>query len=398
MSKQQPATNSTPIVPTFSELPRVQTKGSMIMVKGNLYISDGQEWIVSTASGRTLVDSENWTTFLTTGPTAKWTAFDPTRMDATVTNTTGSITLNQTPQSFSLVPEGSTLDHINYLVYRKGPDPKNSNFAGAVPGALGAYRLPDTGEFYVEATVSARQFLPPGSAFAGPVAAQIDNPKADARIGAASLAFLDEQTGCVFDIFITETVIYALVERLPFARPSFGGGLLTEYAAYTAMFPIAQRGGNQDPLYNVDTLDEYTKVAFAINKEKGYARYLVNDVEKLRVSDFGIAPAPETRVLDEGGIPSVQIINQLQVGFGIFLLSDASSPTTVSNTEGLVRLNPPPALYYNPRTVDATTGQKVAQTFASTTLSEIYSSPDAQGMSFRILPLGIYYQQVTNEQ
>lgn len=400
MSKQQPSTNGQVVIPTYSELPRVQTKGSLISVGGNLYISDGLSWQVAFASGRNLLDYEDWTTFRLSGPGAKWTAFDPTRMDATVTNATGKLTLNETPQSFTLAPIASTLSHITYLCYRNGPDLIRSSGAGASPTARGAYSAPDDGsELVFETSIAVSQYLPIGSAFVPAVAAEITDYKTDIRTGAGSFACLDEETYIVYDIFAVEGEFFVVEERLPFGRPSFGGSQATEYAAYTTIHPLCKRGGNRDPSNPVDMLQQFAKVAICYNRSRGYIRFLVEGEEKLRLDKIGIPPT-FGRVLDEGGAAAVVAPRQFRPGFGIFTLMDASPilASPGSTTQGIVRLNPaiPPFNYYNTTQYDVE-GNFVAQTFASTTLTDCYATPAAQGISMSLLPLSIYTQQVVTQ-
>ena len=245
------------------------------------------------------------------------------------------------------------LDHVKYLSYHKT-----------------AFTLPDDGsEVLYEVTASAKQTI--GTI---PVALQpgVTNPTSDLRIAGSAINTIDYATWMVYDVFFTDETIYAFYERLPFGRTDFGGSDVN-YHAFSHAIPIGSRD-------RTDPINDFVTVGIAINKSKGYVRWLVNGKEMFRVTDIGMPIDRKYRILDHGGISQRVTQNTLNVGFGTFTLLDMSNPsvsdpavTMVMAAAGNKDANTPllqlglPAQYIDPDQVNTTTGADVAATFLDNT-------------------------------
>lgn len=247
------------------------------------------------------------------------------------------------------------LDHVKYLAYHKQ-----------------AFVLPNDGsELLYEATVSAKQTI--GTipiAFADGVT----NPFSDLRLAGSAVNSIDYVSWMVYDIFLTDETIYAFYERLPFGRTDFGGSDVN-YHAFSHCIPIGKRN-RESPL------DDYVTVGIAVNKAKGYVRYLVNGQEKFRVTDIGAPLDRKYRILDHGGITQHISPSNWNIGFGNFTLLDMSNPCAASGDPAIAmkmvadanaNANTPLlqlgliGQYVDPDQVDIATGANIAATFLDTT-------------------------------
>ncbi|HEX2911253.1 MAG TPA: DUF6081 family protein [Chloroflexia bacterium] len=222
-------------------------------------------------------------------------------------------------------PYPGAFDHVKWLVYANHT--ASSGFPGfdALPGK----------ELVCQSTIAGQTFGTREQPFGN----YVMNPYDDLRLAAVAMPAIDFGTFSVFDTWLTDKHIYAFYEHLPFQRASLGGRY-DEYAAFSSAIPIADRTPGQ-----ADT------VAFAYDKSKGIARWLVNGVEKYRVSAIGFLPPREQMLIDHGGKPESFSPNQLDCGLGLFTLLDGYGP----GQRGLVRLNNPagPPAYLNPLTGQA---------------------------------------------
>lgn len=233
------------------------------------------------------------------------------------------------------------LDHVKYLVYRNQ-----------------SYKLPTDGsEVIYSGNMSVEQQFGnvPLSMIEG-----VTNLASDIRIAAGALNVIDYETWLVFDLFVSNESYYALVERLPFGKPSFGGSL-PDYHAYSHTVFLAKRE-RTSPGTDFDTL------SIAFNRKEGMARWMINGVEKFRVNNFGIPLDRTYRLLDHGGPDQVVELKQINVGFGTFTLLDMVNPDKdVSLSQAMVDAGSiapmlpllqlgPDYQYVDPTRVDRATG------------------------------------------
>jgi len=192
--------------------------------------------------------------------------------------------------------------------------------------------------------------------------ALVPTPDEDPRLAACainSIAFQEFNDGIgkgawlVADFFMTNNLLFALYERLPFGKPSFGGDL-NEYHAGTHFIPVAYR-----------TPDEWHKLGIAFNHQLGIIRWLINDVEVYRVTRVGFPLPLCDRALDHGGQPEEVFPQHLSFGFGTFTLLDAHHYNNGSCTPnpGLARLTSGDTVYRDPFSLDPAGQPQFPDTF-----------------------------------
>ena len=274
---------------------------------------------LSAPSLEKVLASDDFTTYSVGNPIDNWVYFQSgafTGNDATALAQNNELKLNPTPQAFTLtVPQGTDggLDHVKYLVYRKG-----------------AFTAPDDGnELVYEAEIAVNQtFAAPPQV---PVALQagVQNMNDDIRLCSGAINCIDYDTMMVFDCFMSNNIIYAFYERLPFLEPNWftaPNPINNTYHAFSHCIPIARRATGVETSTGQNPINDFVKVAIAYNRSRGYVRWLVNGVERYRVNRIGCALDAKYRVLDHGG-PDVQVdVRQLNFGFGLFTLLDMSLP------------------------------------------------------------------------
>jgi len=214
------------------------------------------------------------------------------------------------------VPSLGTLDHVKFLAYRSR-----------------AFVAPTNGdELVIETIMSAQQVGVSLNPFPKTL---VPNPNRDFRLAVGTQSTIDLANLLTFDVFITNEVIYALYEHLPFNKPNFGGPG-PDYAAFTYVIPI---GGIKD----FDPTTFLVKVGIAYNKQEGYVKWLVNGEERFRVTKIGFHIDPQFLVINHGGPETLYSPNSLNTGFGNFTLLDAVlSPHKVPTDQpALVLLNTP---------------------------------------------------------
>lgn len=222
-----------------------------------------------------------------------------------------TLTLGQEDENGGL-PGG--LDHVKWLVYANHL--ASSGYPGfdALPGRV----------LTCEATASGQTYGTAGHPFNDEIA----NPNDDLRLAAAAINAIDFESLMVFDFFITNETIYALYERLPFARP-----LLGDYAAFTFNIPIASTKKGQK---------HHFKISY--DKSAGIVRWIVDDEELFSIDRIGHRIDRSYMTLDHGGIEQDVSPAQLDCGMGMFTLLDAHQPSGT----GLVRLSNVADFYFNP--------------------------------------------------
>lgn len=224
------------------------------------------------------------------------------------------------PEFTSTVPQESGptslpggIDHVKWLVYA-------NRLAGSVPGfAATAGRV-----LSVSARVSARSFGTAGHPFGNAVT----DPDDDLRLGSAALNGIDFESWMVFDLFLTNTRIYAFYERLPFGREQLGN-----YAAFSFQIPLVKRKP-----------DHEHELSIAYDRAAGTVRWLVDGKERFRVDRIGRRIDRKYMTIDHGGVEEDVEPRQLDFGMGLFTLLDGRLPSG----EALVRLSSAPDFYFDP--------------------------------------------------
>jgi hypothetical protein len=148
-------------------------------------------------------------------------------------------------------------DHGKWLVYA-------NRYTNGIPGFAAEVGR----ELSVEATVSAQTFHTDQH----PFGTAVTNSEDDLRLASAALNGIDLESWMVFDIFLTNTRIYAFYERLPFGR----GAALGNYAAFSFQIPLADRRPG----------DEH-QLSTAYDRGAGTVRWIVDDKERFRVDRLG---------------------------------------------------------------------------------------------------------------
>lgn len=204
----------------------------------------------------------------------------------------------------STVPVGN--DHPKWLHYYKDP---------AV--------LPDAGELVYEAEVSVKQHIPVceiPSAFTSGPNPRVRNAFEDIRLASAGINVVDMSTWMVFDFFISDEMIYAFYERLPFGKTFWTNNEedpnnTTGYAAFSNGVPVMQRAP-------CDSM----RLGIGINKVRGYVKWYINGREVFSWERIGTRLPDKYKLLEHGGTAEIVTINSIYFGFGTFSLMDMALP------------------------------------------------------------------------
>lgn len=207
------------------------------------------------------------------------------------------------------------LDHLKWLVHA------NHTSVGGFPGFDAVPRQ----ELRFEAVIGGRTHGTSGHPFGGAVR----NPYGDPRLACVAMVAVDYESGLVCDFMLTNTRLYALYERIPFARTPDH-----HYAAFTYAVPAGTR----------QTEQEHT-LAIAYDRDAGVVRWLVEGREVYRVDRLGHRIDRRYLVLDHGGVEEMVRPRQFAPGMGLFTILDGGGPDGF----GLVRLSDQPDLYFDPR-------------------------------------------------
>jgi hypothetical protein len=211
------------------------------------------------------------------------------------------------------VPGG--LDHVKWLTYMNHT--ASSGFPGfdAEPGKVLSCKSVVGGRTY------GTENQPFGDA--------VDDPENDSRLAAFAMNAIDFESLMVFDFFMTNETIYALYERLPFARAALGN-----YAAFTYQVPVAP---------NEPGKLHHLKISY--DRKAGEVRWYIGARKVFEVDQLGHRlDSREHMTLDHGGTERNVEPRQLNCGMGMFTLLDAYRPSN----EALVRLSNTPDFYFNP--------------------------------------------------
>lgn len=130
----------------------------------------------------------------------------------------------------------------------------------------------------------------------------------DFRLGAPAMVTMDQETNVVFDFFLTNSGVFALYERAPFARDAFGN-----YAAFSFAVPVASRSPA-----------DWHRLAVSYDRDANTARWFVDGKVVLEVDRVGRWIDRRYMIIDVGGDEQIVSLNQLDCGIGMFTLLDAS--------------------------------------------------------------------------
>jgi hypothetical protein len=224
-------------------------------------------------------------------------------------------TLAPEPENPAGLP--GTLDHTKWMVHSTHIASTGLPGFDAEPGRLLTF----------ETTVSARTYGTAGHPFAEHVA----DPDADMRLAVAAVNCYDPRSLLVFDFFLTNSQIYAIYERLPFARPALG-----HYAAFTYAVPVARRAH-----------DERHALAISNDRAAGVMRWLIGGSEVFRVDRLGrYLESRQYLVIDHGGTEAPVEPAQINCGLSLFTMLDCCPPG--QGGPGLVRISAAGGYYFDP--------------------------------------------------
>src|SRR5262249_47038135 len=197
-----------------------------------------------------------------------------------------------------------SLHHVKWLVYLNHQSTRGYPGFDVTPGQT----------LTCEAWLSGRTFGTAAHSFG----AAVSDPNDDVRLVCCALNTFDFETGLVCNFFLTNARIYALYERLPFARDTLGN-----YAAFTCLIPVAER---------VPDAVHHLKVAY--EQAAGTVRWYVDGREVYRVDKLGCVGERQYLTLDHGGVEVEVSPTQLAAEMGLFTLLDGCRAD-----RGLVRLS-----------------------------------------------------------
>jgi hypothetical protein len=260
------------------------------------------------ASGPFVGDDGIASTSRAGGLTVRAKGTNPTTGEPAFTRTLGQEGAADNP---SALPGG--LDHVKWLAYM------NHLASSGVPG----FDAVAGQELAFQTGLSGESFGTAGH----PFGAAVRDPGDDVRLAAAAMTAIDFDTFMVFDLFLTNRRIYAVYERLPFARSRYG-----DYAAFTYMVPVATR-----------TPNEWHALKIAYQKAAGTVRWFVDQREVFRVTRIGRRIDRRYLTIDHGGVEADVSPNQLDGGLGLFTLLDGYRPSN----KALVRLSTADGFYGN---------------------------------------------------
>jgi hypothetical protein len=203
------------------------------------------------------------------------------------------------------------LDHVKWLAYM------NHLASSGVPG----FDAVAGRELAFQTELSGESFGTDGH----PFGAAVSDPGDDVRLAAAAMTTIDFDTFMVFDLFLTNRRLYAVYERLPFARDRYG-----DYAAFCYMIPVARR-----------TPDAWHAVEIAYDRAAGTVRWRVDHREVFRVTRIGRRLDRRYLTIDHGGVETDVSPTQLDAGLGLFTLLDGYRPSHAA----LVRLSKADGFY-----------------------------------------------------
>ncbi len=151
---------------------------------------------------------------------------------------------------------------------------------------------------------------------AHPFSAAVADPQSDLRLAAFALNSIDDETGLIFDVWMTNTRIYPFYERLKLPGASYQG--------FASCFPGVPRSP-----------DRAETVSIVYDRSAGVVSWLINGAIAAGIDRIGV-PSPDAALLiDHGGAPEPAAPRQLNFGMTLFTLMDGGLPPAGN---GLVNL------------------------------------------------------------
>lgn len=142
---------------------------------------------------------------------------------------------------------------------------------------------------------------------AHPFGAAVENPQSDLRLAAFAMNSFDDETGMVFDMWMTNTMIYPFYERL---NPRGAA-----YQGFSSCFPGVPRSP-----------DRVETVSIVYDRSAGVVSWLINGAVAGCVERIGLPDPGATLLIDHGGRPELASPRQLCYGMTLFTLMDGGLP------------------------------------------------------------------------
>jgi hypothetical protein len=241
-------------------------------------------------------------------------------------------------------PDLGGLDHVKWIAFSTHVASSGQVGFDAVPGQ----------ELSCETWLSARTY----GTEAQPFGSLVRDPGDDLRLASVAMNAADNDTGMVFDFFLTNHRVYAFYERGIYNRPQLGN-----YAAFSFAIPVA---------WSFPGEPHHLRIGY--DAAGGTVRWYVDGREVYRVNRIGHLIDRRFMLLDYGGTETDVRPRQLNCGMGMFSVLDGGTPGVPAS--GLVRLANAGSLYFDP-----VSGEPTPQTFADDA-SRPESRLFGQGASF----------------
>lgn len=176
--------------------------------------------------------------------------------------------------------------------------------------------LPDDGTEVIAEVELATQCFPGNIPV--DVAPGMTNTSQDGRPSTFIFSFQDPVSFLAFDFLITNESIYAVHERLADGKPDFGGSL-PDYQSFIHLIEVQKRDTS-------NPLDDFVRLGVGVNRLEKIARYYVDGVEKLKVSNYWLPSDRTYRINDTGGPPLPADVSSAFIAMGHFNALDTSNP------------------------------------------------------------------------
>ena len=294
-----------------------------------------------------------------------------TANDGTIYFDQGHLIVDSMPFKFST---NTSLDHPKYLAYIKTPfrtdihDNRSLVFHMLFDGLqTGTDKIPDC-------IISKDNN------------SGVVDPQMDPRVCCSAMVVVDFENMMVYDFLVTNGMVYALYERLPFNRTEWDGPG-PNYTAFTHCVPVYKRDDfrflNLEISYNYST----NRVRWYIDKQLVFqitnpGKAINSKYRCIECNQPDELPAPETPVHN----------TNLHLGLGNFSLMDASSPINNEgqSSMGLIDLSMGQAYPTVNPVVRTPDGKTIAQSFM-TTYSEAGNTTNfGQGAVIRVKEITVY--------
>jgi hypothetical protein len=152
-----------------------------------------------------------------------------------------------------------------------------------------------------------------------PFGAAVSDAQSDLRLAAFAMNSFDDETGMVFDMWMTNTRIYPFYERLILDGASYQG--------FSSCFPGVPRSPDREETVSV-----------VYDRSAGVVSWLINGTIAATVERIGFPAPGAVLLIDHGGMPELVAPRQLTYGMTLFTLMDGGLPPT---GKGLVNLGGP---------------------------------------------------------